>query len=172
MKMDARHCWTYEYPCRSLEDVQNFFARPRLGRLRGSSPTPAREIVYGRSGAWPRPRPSRLIPQKAGRTGLALKRWTGKGGKVGPRNTREDGQGLVRAVRKRPPVRYVLCFCAQRKTQKRSASLPSSSAAAAETLPSGTANPVMYDRPQWWPETSRPPTRGSRLTGRRTGRQG
>ena len=22
-----------------------------------------------------------------------------------------------------------------------------------ETLPSGTANPVMYDRPQWWPES-------------------
>ena len=165
MKMDARHCWTYEYPCRSLEDVQNFFAQPRLGRLRGSSPTPAREIVYGRSEAWPRPRPSRLIPQKAGRTGLALKRWTGKGGKVGPRNAREEGQGLVRAVRKRPSA------TCREKRRKGVPLFRLPSAAAAETLPSGTANPVMYDRPQWWPETSRPhPTREGE--GWRAGGQG
>ena len=85
---------------------------------------------------------------------------------------RTDKVSSVRAVRERPSA--TCCGSARREKRRKGVPLfPLTSAAAAETLPSGTANPVMYDRPQWWPETSRPPShtreKADGLAGRRAG---
>ena len=172
--MVARHCSTYEYPRRSL-DVQNFFARPRLGLLRrGSSPTlrPGRLFMDG-------PGPGRglraLFRKKAGRTGPSLRAVEGREGESKwalVMRGRRDKVSSERSVSV-GPLRAVLLRAEKNAEKECLSSLFLPPRSAAETLPCGTANPVMYDRPQWWPETSRPPrTRGSRLTGGQAGRRG
>ena len=146
--------------------------RPATPRLESNSP--AREIVYGRS----RGLAAAFAPYSAKKqdgTGPSLRAVEGREGESKwalVMRGRRDKVSSERSVSV-GPLRAVLLRAEKNAEKECLSSLFLPPRSAAETLPCGTANPVMYDRPQWWPETSRPPrTRGSRLTGGRAGRRG